>query len=145
MTQVLICKQRRPHDPNAASGIWGESDCWGSVRNRNFDAVIGIGGSTAEPWLAGKLTWAALFPHQIDQINGNRILNFEHFLHLGSKGPLLETDYPLIARRMNDAGRAPLLHNLGATPFDLEIKRIWVIVELAPRSAGTTAKHRKKC
>jgi Abortive infection C-terminus len=43
-----------------SSGQFGINNCVGSVRNRHFDAVIGVGGlgSVLESWgIAGKLTW----------------------------------------------------------------------------------------
>ena len=142
----MLYKQTHFGDPDPLRGVWGDTDCMGIVRNRDFDAVIGIGGDTAEPWIAGKLTWAARGPHQIGQIAGNRILNFDHFLHMGSKGPLLETDYPLIARRMREAGRGPVSHSLGATRFDQEIESILlVLIRFAPPSTGSTPSPRGRC
>ena len=44
--RVLIYKRAHPFDPNE-DGVFGCQDCMGAVRARRFDAVIGVGGISA--------------------------------------------------------------------------------------------------
>jgi hypothetical protein len=139
---ILVCKQDHFGDPDPLRGTWGETGCYGRVRGLSFDGVIGIGANTAESPIIGKLTWGGLFPHKIGHHDdGHPILTFKHFFHWGSKGSLLEADFPLIARRTEGHFRfsiEDLSHSMAAW----DIKRIYLILELAPRSAATTPKKR---
>ena len=48
MKRVLIYKRTHTDDPDRL-GQFGINDCMGKVRDRDFDAVIGIGGISAQP------------------------------------------------------------------------------------------------
>jgi hypothetical protein len=57
--RVMIYKRTHTGDPTP-DGIFGLSDCMGRVRAREFDAVIGVGGLSAEPrshGIDGRVTW----------------------------------------------------------------------------------------
>jgi hypothetical protein len=69
-TNLSILVYRRTHkgDPND-NGIFGIHDCMKSVRDWNYDAVIGIGG--VAPWhedreIAKKVNWIGINPIQHD-------------------------------------------------------------------------------
>ena len=52
---TLVYKMTHKGDPDSELGFWGVEDCMGQVRGYGFDAVIGIGGMTAEPVSPGTL------------------------------------------------------------------------------------------
>jgi hypothetical protein len=86
--RVLVYKRTHHGDPDP-NGQFGINDCMGQVRGWGYDAVVGIGGISAEPrraGIAGKVTWIGIGPHKRP---GNRgpIVTFDHFLHEGSDGP----------------------------------------------------------
>jgi len=145
---VLLPKQDHFGDPDPQSGIWGETGCWGEVRSRPFDAVIGIGGETAEPWIAGKVTWGGLYRHHVGiHPDGYPMWSFDHFLHAGSKGPLVEPPhFPMLAARMQKAGRGAVSHIIGNTALCAELQRIIVFIfEFARPSASSTPKPKGGC
>ena len=47
--RTLIYKRTHTGDPDPKAGVFGNNDCMGTVRKRDFDAVIGIGGIGPEP------------------------------------------------------------------------------------------------
>lgn len=101
--QILTYKRTHTGDPDA-SGQFGINDCMGRVRNWRFDAVIGVGGTSAEPTacgIAGRITWVGLNPTWKPHPDGlGQIVTFESFSLLDDKGPLLQDLAPLLARRM---------------------------------------------
>ena len=103
--RTLIYKRTHCGDPDPHTGEFGCNDCMKSVRGRRFDAVIGIGGVGQAPrrhGIAGRLTWIGIGPHKFpDPNHPNRPrVRFDHFWYRGKDGPLLENDYPALARRM---------------------------------------------
>ncbi len=61
---VLIYKRTHRGDPDS-KGVFGIHDCMGSVRSREYDAVIGIGGK--QPWggdegIALRINWVGINP-----------------------------------------------------------------------------------
>lgn len=130
--RILIYKRTHSGDPDAKTGIFGSRDCMGTVRARQYDAVIGIGGIGQEPTrerIAGKLTWVGIAPHKdstrSDVLRGPQVA-FEHFWHVGEHGPLLEVAYPELARRMYDRNVRTLMYSLAnsATRLDQELRKI---------------------
>ncbi len=87
----------------------------GRVRGYQYDAVIGIGGLSAEPWrhdLAGKVVWIGIGPYK----TGDRLkplVTFDRFKFSGSKGPALHDEAPLLATHMY-GGRVRVLLNLSS-------------------------------
>ncbi|SCB43300.1 hypothetical protein GA0061099_1007244 [Bradyrhizobium yuanmingense] len=130
--RILIYKRTHSGDPDAKTGVFGSRDCMGTVRGRQYGAVIGIGGIGPEPHrarIAGKLTWVGIAPHKTfdrsEVLRGPRV-TFEHFWHAGEYGPLLKVEYPELARRMFDRNIRVLMYSLAnsATRLDREITRI---------------------
>ena len=72
-----------------------------SVRLREYDAVIGIGGRSAAPisWgIAGKVTWIGITK------NVRRgVVRFENFRCFGNSGPRVVDVLPSLVRRMQTA------------------------------------------
>jgi len=126
----------------------------GSVRARQYDAVIGIGGIGREPareQIAGKLTWVGIAPHKNfarSALRGPQVA-FEHFWHIGARGPSLTEVYPELARRMYDGNVRALMYSLGtpATRLDQELRKILRQARRAPRSKylGKSRLSSSKC
>src|SRR5215471_8860220 len=62
--RTLVYKMTHIGDPDPATGLWGETGCMGQVRSYQFDAVIGIGGTSAIDGIAGKIVWIGTGPHK---------------------------------------------------------------------------------
>ena len=101
--RTLVYKRAHSGDPDS-QGQFGIADCMGSVRARDFDAVIGVGGQGAEAERSGidrKLTWIGIGPHKtdVDGLHGP-LVTFDHFLYFGADGPDLACEAPHLAKLM---------------------------------------------
>lgn len=99
--RVLIYKRVHIGDPNAR-GEFGCSDCMGQVRGYDYDAVIGIGGSSFEPRyhrIDGKITWVGVGPHRWPPIHprGAPLVTFDRFVLFDSAGEKLKDFAPALA------------------------------------------------
>ncbi len=104
--RILIYKRTHIGDPNA-EGVFGCHDCMRSVRAKQYDAVIGVGGVGHEPKSHGidrRITWVGVGPtrHRIDGKN-HPTVTFERFFLYEANGPALDTVAPRLARRMYGA------------------------------------------
>lgn len=111
--RILTYKRTHTGDPDR-SGRFGVNDCMGAVRNRPFDAVIGVGGIGAEPrrWgIAGKLTWVGIGPSRSAGGDGRRgdVVSFELFMLFDADGPDFRRIAPNLARRIFDGRVRALL------------------------------------
>lgn len=64
--RTLVYKRTHVGDPGE-DGVFGCNGCMRSVRGRKFDAVIGIGGTSNDPQMAGiakKVTWIGIGAHE---------------------------------------------------------------------------------
>lgn len=101
--RVLIYKRTHTGDPTP-EGIFGLSDCMGRVRAREYDAVIGVGGLSAEPQaygIAGRITWVGVGARRGESIPiGYRgpIVGFDRFKLFDQDGPMLDS----LARDLRD-------------------------------------------
>lgn len=133
--QTLVYKRTHNGDPDPATGVFGNNDCMGSVRAWPFDAVVGVGGISAEPQsegIAGKLTWIGIGPHRTgDPLRP--LVAFEHFLYYGQHGPLLRSVAPTLARRIYGRNVRALLHSFSDEEA-LEVERILARARKAPAS-----------
>ncbi len=129
--RILVYKRTHNGDPDEA-GVFGCNDCMGTVRDRNFDAVIGVGGISATSYkMDRKITWIGIRPRESEQeaaarmvrrkqphadrmvlSNGKKIstarkVTFEHFLAFRECGyfPSSEKSAPLFT----NAPKAPYL------------------------------------
>lgn len=97
---VLIYKRTHKNDPRE-SGIFGIEDCMKSVREWNYDAVIGIGGKC--PWtndkdIAKKINWIGVTPHKHPiSFYKHKVVTFEKFCLFEEKGPYLEDVAPKLS------------------------------------------------
>jgi hypothetical protein len=103
--RILIYKRTHPGDPNL-DGEFGINDCMGQIREFNFDAVIGVGGKSAEPQQYGishKINWVGIgkVPNK-NRLSHNRAksFTFTYFLLLENQGPELQVFAPQLAKRL---------------------------------------------
>lgn len=99
---ILIYKRTHQGDPNL-DGCFGVYDCMGAVRDRNYDAVIGVGGIGDEAQsncIAGKITWIGVGPHKKYVGKRGPEVTFDHFIYYGIDGPDFLTNAPLLAKRI---------------------------------------------
>lgn len=103
--RILVYKRTHVGDPDIA-GRFGINHCMGSVRNYDYDAVIGVGGMGSEPQchgIAGRITWIGVGPQRDwDSSTDPRgpLVTFERFHLWDSAGPPLLALAPTLARRM---------------------------------------------
>ena len=139
--RVLVYKRTHNGDPDA-SGCFGAYDCMGTVRNRDFDAVVGVGGIGPEAVsndIDGEINWVGIGPHKrhVEDKRGPEVL-FDHFLYFGTEGPKFRTLAPQLAARMYGDNVRVILDGMS----DVEQEEAEGIVGLAngkPPSPGLEA------
>jgi hypothetical protein len=153
--RILIYKRTHSGDPDPKTGVFGNHDCMGKVRDWPFDAVIGIGGVGREPQshrIAGRLTWIGIGPQTIGCTGRGPQLIFHHFWCPGEDGPLLRTNYPALANRMYDKNRRVLMYSPSCSErqdskvagLDRDVRKILRLAMDAPPSNGPTHRYSKK-
>jgi hypothetical protein len=147
--RTLIYKRTHNGDPDPETGVFGNHDCMGEVREWQFDAVIGIGGVGEEPQshrIAGKLTWIGIGPQAIDHAGRGPQLIFHHFWYRGEEGPLLKANYPALASHMYSKNVRVRMHSPSSVEhqenenaaLDEDVKTILQLAMDAPPSRGPT-------
>jgi len=117
--RILVYKRTHNGDPDA-SGCFGTHDCMGTIRDRDFDAVIGVGGIGSEAEvhdIAGKVNWIGLCPHKTATHKRGPNVRFEHFLDYGTEGPSFAEFAPTLARRMYSQNVRHIIDNFTATEY----------------------------
>jgi hypothetical protein len=138
--RTLIYKRVHNGDPDPETGVFGNNDCMGSVRERQFNAVIGIGGIGQEPrnfGIDGKLNWIGIGPIYAGRARRGPRLRFRHFKDFGQGGPLMREKYPALAARMyNKKYLRSIMHSPSPAGgrLDQDVKKILRLAELALRS-----------
>jgi hypothetical protein len=97
--RTLVYKRTHSGDPDE-QGRFGIHDCMGSVRARDYDAVIGVGGIGDEPrrnGIAEKITWIGIGPHKSEGSSRGPLVTFDQFLYFGVTGPKLSKHAPTLA------------------------------------------------
>lgn len=142
MSQLRILTYKRTHtgDPDW-SGRFGINDCMGAIRNRHFDAVIGVGGIGLEPksWgIAGKLTWVGVGPRRSEGGGGRRgdVVSFEQFILLDADGPDFRRIAPNLARRLFEGRVRTLIDGYSQAEFQEAL----AIVTVAQRTSAATSR-----
>jgi hypothetical protein len=139
--RVLVYKRTHSGDPDAR-GCFGAYDCMGTIRDREFDAVIGVGGigSDAESNdIGGEVNWIGIGPHKryVENKRGPEVL-FDHYVNFGTEGPDFRRIAPRLAARMYGDNVRSILDGMS----DAEQKEAEGIVRLAegePPSPGLQA------
>jgi hypothetical protein len=127
--RTLIYKRVHTGDPDPETGVFGNHDCMGSVRERQFDAVIGIGGIGQEPrsyGIDGKLNWIGIGPIYDGRARRGPRLRFRHFKDFKQGGPPIREKFPALAARMYDNKYVrSIMHSPSPAegPLDREVKK----------------------
>jgi hypothetical protein len=143
--RVLVYKRTHNGDPDA-KGCFGAYDCMGAIRDRDFDAVIGVGGVGLEAQangIAGKINWIGIGPHKF-AVRGKRgpEILFDHFLNFGNGGPEFRDLAPTLAERMYGNKVRHLLDGLDEQEL-AEAAGILGLAVAAPPSPGQSAAGRR--
>lgn len=143
--RTLIYKRTHTGDPTP-EGIFGLSDCMGSVRAREYDAVIGVGGLSAEPQacgIAGRITWVGVGAHRGESIPvGYRgpIVEFDGFKLFDEVGSMLVDVAPALAQHLFGVHRRVVMSDGLGDVMQHEIAEILRLVSgSSPRRARTTS------
>lgn len=119
--RILTYKRTHTGDPDHR-GIFGINDCMGTVRNRHFDAVVGIGGKS--PWhdakdISGKVTWVGVGPFRIKlPTHRGDLIAFEKFVLLDGNGPDFEMIAPNLAKRFYQDNARSILNSYSSAEKD---------------------------
>ncbi|WP_139198569.1 hypothetical protein [Pseudomonas indica] len=112
--RILTYKRTHTGDPDNR-GVFGINDCMGAVRNRVFDAVVGIGSKA--PWrdakeIAGKVTWVGVGPFRMKSpTHRGDLIAFEKFVLLDGNGPDFERMAPNLAKRFYEGKARSILNS----------------------------------
>lgn len=106
---ILVYKRTHTGDPDG-QGLFGHQSCMGRIRDCEYEAVIGIGGT--KPWpgdegIAGRVNWIGIGKIECGEGSDGRakVIAFKQFLLLDEKGPELADvsqllyDYMFVGRR----------------------------------------------
>jgi hypothetical protein len=111
----------------------------GSVRARDFEAVVGVGGIGAEPrrhGIAEKVNWIGIGPHKTGTGSRGPVLTFDHFKWFGREGPRLASVAPVLAAHLYGRNVRSLMSFSGAE--DREVQKILDMARSAPPSPAPT-------
>jgi hypothetical protein len=126
--RILVYKRTHPGDPDRF-GRFGIEDCMGRVRQREFDAVIGVGGIGAESsshQLDGKVNWVGLGPRKFERGLRGPVVTFDQFVLFEADGPSFVQLAPALSWRMYSRNaRVVMAFN------DVELKEVRRILRLA--------------
>jgi hypothetical protein len=114
----------------------------GTVRNREFDAVIGIGGIGPEAvsnGIDGQVNWIGIGPHKryVPGKRGPEVL-FDHYLYFGIDGPDFRVLAPLLAARLYRDNVRSILDGMTG-PEQAEAEQIVFLAKGEPPSPGLRA------
>jgi hypothetical protein len=111
---ILVYKRTHNGGPGP-DGCFGIYDCMGVVRDRDYDAVIGVGGIGPEArvsGIAGVVNWIGVGPHKRYVGKRGPEVTFDRFVYFGCDGPDFVTSAPALARRLYDHNVRSVLHGL---------------------------------
>src|SRR5262245_43741838 len=135
--RTLVYKRTHPYDPDEF-GCFGIEDCMGGVRAREFDAVIGVGGTGVEAQsynIDGKVNWIGIGTHKHKPPRGYRgpLVTFDHFILFEADGPDFRHLAPNLANRIYlTQGRCSFIR-FNATE-QAEVRRILMLAKTEPPS-----------
>lgn len=148
---VLIYKRTHKGDPDS-NGIFGIHNCMGSIRDREYDAVIGIGGK--RPWkrfegIGLRVNWVGIVPTKHDGSGGKAsLVTFSKFCLFDEKGPFVKKIAPRLYKHMYvDAHRRVVMSSSLSSAV---LGEVIEILKLADKCAGskrfsTELKTAKSC
>lgn len=145
--RILTYKRTHIGDPDS-TGHFGINRCMGRVRDYDYDAVIGVGGTGAEPrqeGIAERINWVGIGPIR-HLAPGKKAcdVTFRHFVYLEEEGPLLKERAPNLARRLYDRGARVLFDSYSNSELS-EAQGIleWSKSQRSSRTAGVKGRRRK--
>ncbi len=100
--RILTYKRTHTGDPGP-EGVFGVNDCMGRVRDLSLDAVIGVGGTGAEPRgydIDGKVTWIGIYPTKVSGGARGSLVTFQRFVLFDAGGPALSSLAPTLSKRI---------------------------------------------
>jgi hypothetical protein len=112
----------------------------GSVRAREYEAVIGVGGTGDEPRrnrIAEKITWIGIGPHKSEGSGRGPLVTFDHFLYFGETGPKFSKHAPTLAAHIYGLKVRSLLNFTEQEAA--EVARILELAKDAPASSALAA------
>jgi hypothetical protein len=150
---ILVYRRTHKGDPNDG-GIFGFNDCMKSVRDWEYDAVIGIGGSKPDRGyeeIKEKITWIGICPNKEDRFVtqedkermkmnnpefedfGGKLVTFDRFLFLDKP---VSDECPYLYKHMFEEGKIPRqAKNFEKYPeIYSELKAILKLADSAPQS-----------
>ena len=143
--RVLIYKRTHTGDPDN-TGVFGVNDCMGRVRALSYEAVLGVGGVSAEPvreGISSKITWIGIFS-SFGPINKRApLVTFEHFLLFDENGPEFGSWAPSTAKRFYARKIRYVIHSLD--PYEnSELRGIidWAIKNGSKSKGATSSKYK---
>jgi len=120
----------------------------GSVRERGFDAVIGvggIGGGAKSYGIAGKVNWIGIGPHKTPApTKRGPVITFDHFLEFGIEGPDLRLLAPTLAERLYSKNARHLMSDFREQEYGEAIE-ILAMAKDAPPSRQPAGKRDQGC
>jgi len=158
--RVLIYKRTHVGDPSP-DGVFGIHDCMRSVRGRDFDAVIGLGGISSEPrshGINGKINWIGVGAHKTpsSKFGLNRpYITFDHFSLFDHRGPEVAAIAPGLATHMYNTNRRVVMSDSLPPKIAKEVTEILKMAKKAPaldqkreslsRASACAPKKARKC
>ena len=142
--RTLVYKRTHHGDPGP-EGRFGISDCMGRVRTWDFEAVIGVGGSSAKPkkeGLAYLVNWIGIGPLVSGQNERGPILKFEHFKFYGNHGPDFRDLAPDLSKRMYLNNVRVVMKSLSKKE-QKEVQSILAMAKNAPPSSAARSRNSK--
>ena len=148
--RTMIYKRTHTGDPTP-DGVFGLSDCMGRVRARKYEAVIGVGGSSAEPQacgIAGRVTWVGVGPHRSNSIPvGYRgpIVEFDRFVLFDETGPMLDSIAPTLAHHLFGIHRRVVMSDGLNDTIQREVAKILALVPALPLGGVFRSRQKANC
>jgi hypothetical protein len=148
--RIMIYKRTHTGDPTP-DGVFGLSDCMGRVRAREYEAVIGVGGTSAEPQacgIAGRVTWVGLGPHRSKSIPvGYRgpIVEFDRFALFDETGPMLDSIAPNLAHHLFAINRRVVMSDSLNDTIQREVAKILALVPALPPGSALRSRRKAGC
>lgn len=138
---VLIYKRTHKGDPSP-DGIFGIHDCMGSVRNRKYDAVIGIGGKQPLPKdkdIAWKINWIGINPTKDFGVKKSKgpLVTFDRFCLFDESGDQVADIAPNLYKYMYEGARRVVMSTSLPGEIYEEVKRILSLIDDCPPSTFT--------
>jgi hypothetical protein len=145
--RILVYKRTHNGDPDQ-NGCFGAYDCIGAIRDRDFDAVIGVGGIGQEARanrIAGKVNWIGIGPHKT-YTPGKRgpEVTFDQFRDFVTDGPDFRRLAPTLAERMYSLNIRHVMDDLSEQEYN-EVIEILKMAEEIPSSTRQQPLRKRTC